>query len=276
MSSNSNTLPSKELHFWLNKLAFTDASGNPLSISSLIFFENLQLLEIQIALSKRVRPLAGVYCILNKKNGKFYIGRASSGYLYNRFSRHLIQKRGSKLLADVLNNGFTLEDFAFILLAPFTFKISKANISLVIEQEQFYLTHYNPPYNILREADSLRHFNHSPESKQKIGQSSSLRSPSPETREKLRRLFKGREGKPHSPETIEKIREAAKKRMESLATRNKIRQALRGRKKDWSKLVSTEELEGLSAYVANWRAQTRLNKNSRSFVVLLFLLASRQ
>jgi hypothetical protein len=61
-------------------------------------WENLHLPTVKLALYSRIKPIAGVYIIINLINGKMYVGSRSLGRMHLRFQRHLLSGRGSKLV----------------------------------------------------------------------------------------------------------------------------------------------------------------------------------
>lgn len=65
--------------------------------------------------SKKLKPFAGVYAIINLVNGKMYVGSAVTGNLYMRFHKHLYGGSGSKIVAQAIQK-YGVVDFAFVVL----------------------------------------------------------------------------------------------------------------------------------------------------------------
>lgn len=62
-------------------------------------FENLQNEGVKEQVINYIKPLAGVYIIVNLVNGNSYVGSAITGRMPNRFRNHLYRLNGSKLVA---------------------------------------------------------------------------------------------------------------------------------------------------------------------------------
>ena len=64
------------------------------------------------------RGLSGIYLILNKVTLDYYIGSASTGKFHARFSNHLFNFHGSKVVKNAVKI-VSLSSFAFIVLELF-------------------------------------------------------------------------------------------------------------------------------------------------------------
>lgn len=73
-------------------------------------FENLHIEGVKTTVSQFVKPLAGVYLIINLINGNIYVGSATSGRMGNRFHKHLYGLSGSKLVAAAVQK-YGLQNF---------------------------------------------------------------------------------------------------------------------------------------------------------------------
>ena len=148
----------------------------------------------------------GIYAILNRTNGKHYIG--SSNDLRKRKNHHLCYLRKNKHANRNLQNAFNkLTEFDFEI-----FCIEYCEKDSLQEREQFYLdTHTGPIYNVFKQAYSVTGENHpmfgkthSKDAKQKIkaARANQKISHSPETRYKI---GSGTRGKPANMNHIRKM-----------------------------------------------------------------------
>jgi group I intron endonuclease len=71
-----------------------------------------------------IKPLAGVYMILNLVTGDIYIGSAITGKMPNRFHKHLFGFSGNQILAAAVQK-YGLSNFAFIVLETLPNVVSK-------------------------------------------------------------------------------------------------------------------------------------------------------
>lgn len=84
---------------------------------------------------------SGIYKIVNKLNGKIYIGSAVN--LSNRKSSHFSKLRKNKHFNNHLQNSFNKygkDNFEFIIL-------EECNVENLIEREQYYIDNFKPQYN---------------------------------------------------------------------------------------------------------------------------------
>lgn len=96
-------------------------------------------------LTKNLSNKSGIYCILNLKNQKKYIG--SSKNLYERIQVHLSSlKRGSHFNNYLQNsfNKYKKDNFIYIIL-------EYCDIKELKKREQFYIDNLNPDYNIIKD-----------------------------------------------------------------------------------------------------------------------------
>jgi group I intron endonuclease len=105
---------------------------------------------------KENKEKAGIYRILNKKSGDFYIG--SSIDIGNRLNQHLYLassgkfKGNSKLYNAVFKYG--LENFSLEIL-------EYCSLDQLLNREQYFMDLLKPKYNILKQAYSFQGFTHS-------------------------------------------------------------------------------------------------------------------
>lgn len=193
-NSNSSENYSKELSNFLK-----DKNLNPIYI-----YESLNLDSIRKQILSETKGLSGIYLILNKVTLDYYIGSASTNKIYARFSNHLLNFNGSKIVKFAVKK-YKLSEFAFLVLELFPEIVNKENNKNLLDLEDFYLKTLLPNYNILTEAGSSFGYKHTEISRLKMKTNYSL-----ERRIKIGNLNKG---KNLSNETIEKIREKALKRI---------------------------------------------------------------
>ena len=67
-----------------------------------------------------------IYLILNKFNLDFYVGSASTGRFYARFSNHLFNFNGSKIVKLAVKK-YNISEFAFLILEIFPEIVTKDN-----------------------------------------------------------------------------------------------------------------------------------------------------
>ncbi len=149
---------------------------------------------------KGTSGLSGIYMIMNKITGDYYIGSASTNRFYARFSNHLIYFRGSKIVKAAVKK-YGLENFAFLILELYPNIVTKENNKELLDLEDRYLKSLLPNYNILTEAGSSFGYKHTEISRIKMREIYS-----DERRNKIGSLNKG---KKLFPETIERMREKA-------------------------------------------------------------------
>ena len=188
LSTNSSENYSTELSNFLK-----DKNINPIYI-----YESLNLEPIRKQILSETRGLSGIYLILNKRTLDYYIGSASTNKFYARFSNHLLNLNGSKIVKFAVKK-YKLSEFAFLVLELFPKIVNKENNKELLDLEDFYLKTLLPNYNILTEAGSNFGYKHTEISRIIMKSNYSL-----ERRIQIGNLNRG---KNLSNETIEKIRE---------------------------------------------------------------------
>lgn len=129
------------------------------SLKPVFIFEDLRDENIKGKIKDQTKDLSGVYLILNKITKDFYVGSASTGKLFTRLYRHLINLTGSKIVKLAVNK-YGIDNFAFIVLETFTEKTTVENNKELLDVEDFYLKSLLPNYNILTEAGSSFGYKH--------------------------------------------------------------------------------------------------------------------
>lgn len=163
-------------------------------------YENLDLNETKQEILQETKGLSGIYLILNKITMDFYIGSASTGRFYARFSNHLIYLKGSKIVKLAVRK-YKLSNFSFFILELFPEVVTKENNKKLLDREDLYLKSMLPNYNILTEAGSSFGYKHTELDRIKMKSNYSL--------ERRLRIGNLNKGKNLNPETIEKIRAKA-------------------------------------------------------------------
>lgn len=109
----------------------------------------------------------GVYAIINKINGKVYIGSAQNTFKH-RYQTHLRLLKENKHHSILLQRAFNKYS-----IKNFKFKIIELCNENILDREQYWLDYYesyNPDkgYNICQYAHSTKGFKHSDELKEKL------------------------------------------------------------------------------------------------------------
>jgi len=133
---------------------FKEKNLNPLYI-----YENLELDSTQKNIKSETLNLSGIYLILNKITLDYYIGSASTNKFYVRFSNHLFNFHGSKIVKAAVRK-YNISQFAFIILELFPEVVTKENNKNLLDLEDFYIKSLLPNYNILTEAGSSFGYKH--------------------------------------------------------------------------------------------------------------------
>lgn len=139
----------------------------------------------------------GIYQILNKINGKSYIGSAVN--FIKRYGSHrwqLNNNRHGNIHLQRAFNKYGADAFEFIVL-------EYCQKEKLLEREQFWLYYLKPSYNVRPIAGNQLGFKHRPESILKM--KSVIY-----TDERKLNMSKGRKNRKHSEETKVKLKEASK------------------------------------------------------------------
>ena len=189
---------------WMAESSRLNNIINELELNPVYVFENLSLETTRNNVLKSTSGLSGIYMIINKITGDYYIGSASTNKFNARFSNHLIYYRGSKIVKAAVKK-YGLNEFAFLILELYPNIVTKENNKELLDLEDKYLKSLLPNYNILTEAGSNFGYKHT-----EIDRIKMREIYSDERRKKVGNLNKG---KKFSPETIEKLRQKALKRL---------------------------------------------------------------
>ena len=187
-------------------------------------YEDLHLESTRKKIQTETKNLSGVYLILNKVTLDYYIVSAATNRFYTRFSNHLLNFHGSKIVKLAVRK-YKLPQFAFLILELFPETVNKENNKKLLDLEDFYLKSLLPNYNILTEAGSSFGYKHT-----EIARIKMISNYSEERRERIGSLNKG---KNLSDETKEKMREKALARV----TRTYTEQGILNMKKHYKPIM---------------------------------------
>lgn len=129
------------------------------NLNPVFIYENVNDQEVINKIKIDSKDISGIYLILNKITGDYYVGSASTNKIYSRFYRHLINFTGSKIVKLAVKK-YDLANFAFIVLELFPEEVNVKNNKQLLDLEDFYLKTLLPNYNILTEAGSSFGYRH--------------------------------------------------------------------------------------------------------------------
>jgi len=129
------------------------------NLNPVFIYEDLSDKTVKYRVLNDTRGLSGIYLILNKVTLDYYIGSASTGKFHARFSNHLFNFHGSKVVKNAVKK-HGIFSFAFIVLELFPEIVNKENNKKLLDLEDFYLKSLLPNYNILTEAGSSFGYKH--------------------------------------------------------------------------------------------------------------------
>lgn len=191
------------------------------NLNPVFAYENLGNNEIRKEILKETRNLSGIYLILNKVTLDYYIGSASTDRFFRRFSAHLINFTGSKLLKNAVRK-YGISEFAFLVLELFPEKVNEQNNKKLLDLEDFYLKTMLPNYNILTEAGSSFGYKHSEitrikmksnyseQRRMQIGNLNRYKTLSIETIERMREKALNREKPVYSEKAIANMKKSSR------------------------------------------------------------------
>ena len=199
---NNNTSPDPK-----NKSKILTEFIQEKNLNPVFAYEDLKDSDTRKEILKETRDLSGIYLILNKVTLDYYIGSASTDKFNKRFSAHLINFTGSKLLKNAVRK-YGISEFAFLVLELFPEKVNEHNNKKLLDLEDFYLKTMLPNYNILTEAGSSFGYKHS--------EITRIKMKSNYSDERRMRIGNLNKNNTVSKETIERIREKALNREKSV------------------------------------------------------------
>ena len=206
--SNNNSNPDPKVKSKILTEFIEEKNLNPV-----FSYENLGTSDTKKVILEETRDLSGIYLVLNKVTLDYYIGSASTNRFNKRFSAHLINFTGSKLLKNAVRK-YGISEFAFLVLELFPEQVNQHNNKKLLDLEDFYLKTMLPNYNILTEAGSSFGYKHSEITRIKMKSNYS----------ELRRMQIGNlnRNKTLSTETVERIREKALNREKAIYSEKAI------------------------------------------------------
>jgi len=174
------------------------------NLNPVFIYEDLGDKTVKSRVLNDTRGLSGIYLILNKVTLDYYIGSASTGKFHARFSNHLFNFHGSKVVKNAVKK-YGISSFAFIVLELFPEIVNKENNKKLLDLEDFYLKSLLPNYNILTEAGSSFGYKHS--------ETTRLNMKTNYSEERRLAIGNLNKGKRLSPSTIEAMRQSALNRI---------------------------------------------------------------
>ena len=144
-----------------SKQDITDCNNifNELNLNVVQYWDNLHDHNIRNDIILNVKNKSGIYIIINKISRNYYIG-SSINKLYTRFSRHLLNFNGSKILKNaVKKDGLNNFIYAIIEFTP-----DNDNQNNLYELEIMYIGMLMPKYNILTETKNSINYKYTEES----------------------------------------------------------------------------------------------------------------
>jgi len=173
---------------------------NEKNLNPVFIYEDLSDKTVRSRVLNETRGLSGIYLILNKVTFDYYIGSASTGRFNARFSNHLFNFNGSKVVKNAVKK-HGVSSFAFMVLELFPDIVNKQNNKRLLDLEDFYLKSLLPNYNILTEAGSSFGYKHN--------ETTRLNMKANYSEERRLAIGNLNRGKNLSASTIEAIRESS-------------------------------------------------------------------
>jgi len=125
-------------------------------LNVLAVWENLDRPDIKKLIYPKIKSIAGIYIIINKVNGKMYVGSAILGKMPNRFHKHFTGTGSKPLWLAIQKYG--LSNFAFLVIDIIKNYSSDLN-KLLLDKETTYIAAYGD-YNLTKFADNTLGYKH--------------------------------------------------------------------------------------------------------------------
>jgi group I intron endonuclease len=183
------------------------------NLNPVFIYEDLSDKTVKSRVLNDTRGLSGIYLILNKVTLDYYIGSASTGRFHARFSNHLFNFHGSKVVKNAVKK-HGVSSFAFIVLELFPEIVNKENNKKLLDLEDFYLKSLLPNYNILTEAGSSFGYKHN--------ETTRLNMKTNYSEERRLAISSLNKGKSLSPSTIEAMKQSALNRIKPIYSKEGI------------------------------------------------------
>jgi group I intron endonuclease len=186
----------------------TEKNLNPVFI-----YEDLSNNTVKSRIIEDTKGLSGIYLILNKVTLDYYVGSASTGRFHARFSNHLFNFSGSKVVKNAVKK-YNLSSFAFMVLELFPEIVTKENNKKLLDLEDFYLKSLLPNYNILTEAGSRFGYKHT--------ETTRLNMKANYSEERRMSIGNLNKGKTFSANTIQSMKQSALNRIKPMYSTESI------------------------------------------------------
>jgi group I intron endonuclease len=170
------------------------------NLSPIAAWENLDSLGVKAAIQKALKPVGGIYIIINLVNGNMYVGSAIVNRMGNRFYKHLFGGNGSSLVWAAVQK-YGLHNFAFVVIESVPTIDTVEDNSQLLAREDHYISTLRPKYNIAQQAGNTFGVLHTEATKAAMRANYSS-----ERREMIGALNRGQK---LSASTVEAIRQAA-------------------------------------------------------------------
>lgn len=108
--------------------------------------------SLNLPIKYTLNSIAGVYFCINLINEKIYVGSAGINNMYRRYTGHLLNSKGGRILVNRAVKKYGLNNFAFIVVETIP---DGKNVTELLKLEQKYINTLNPEYNIAKIAGSL-------------------------------------------------------------------------------------------------------------------------
>ena len=177
------------------------------NLNPVFIYDDLADNTVRSRILNDTRHLSGIYLILNKVTLDYYIGSASTGRFHTRYSKHLINLEGSKVVKNAVKK-YGISSFAYMVLELFPEVVNKENNKKLLDLEDFYLKSLLPNYNILTEAGSSFGYKHS--------ETTRLKMKSNYSEERRMAIGSLNKGKAFSASTIEVMKQSALNRIKPI------------------------------------------------------------
>jgi len=122
-------------------------------IKPLAVWENLTKPNIKKEISLIIKPISGIYMIVNLATDEIYVGCAIPNQMQNRFYRHLFEGKGSKPVWAAVQE-YGLNNFAFLVVEEFS-NYTKDKHKELLNLEAVYIKNYGN-YNIVGNANKTK------------------------------------------------------------------------------------------------------------------------
>jgi hypothetical protein len=124
-------------------------------LSPVAAWENLDVAKVKEAIQKALKPVGGIYIIINLVNVNIYVGSAIVNRMGNRFHKHLYAGNGSSQVRAAVQK-YGLSNFAFVVIETVTSIANTEDNSQLLAREDYYINYLLPKYNIAQQAGNTQ------------------------------------------------------------------------------------------------------------------------